>query len=105
MLGIGLMALAAMLAGSIAYMNSSQADFIAQQKASEAVESIFTARDTQAVTYAQIQNVAPGRNFPGWSPANLVDPGPDGVVDTADDNAAVPGHHHQARPGRNSGHR
>ncbi len=88
-LGIGLIALAAMLAGSMAYMNSSQADFIAQQKASEAVESIFTARDTQAVTYAQIQNVSAGGIFLD-GPANLVDPGPDGVVDTADDNAAAP---------------
>jgi type IV pilus modification protein PilV len=88
-LGIGLIALAAMLAGSMAYMNSSQADFIAQQKASEAVESIFTARDTQAVTYAQIQNVSSGGIFLD-GPANLVDPGPDGVVDTADDNAAAP---------------
>ncbi len=88
-LGIGLIALAAMLAGSMAYMNSSQADFIAQQKASEAVESIFTARDTQAVTYAQIQNVSSGGIFID-GPANLVDPGPDGVVDTIDDNAAAP---------------
>ncbi len=62
-LGIGLVALAAMLASSMAYMNSAQADFIAQQKASEAIESIFTARDTQAITFAQIQNVSPRRNF------------------------------------------
>jgi prepilin-type N-terminal cleavage/methylation domain-containing protein len=88
-LGIGLIALAAMLAGSMAYMNSSQADFIAQQKASEAIESIFTARDTQAVTYAQIQNVSSGGIFLD-GPENLIDPGPDGVVDTADDNANLP---------------
>jgi prepilin-type N-terminal cleavage/methylation domain-containing protein len=83
-LGIGLVALAAMLASSLAYMNSSQADFIAQQKASEAIESIFTARDTQAITFAQIQNVAQGGIFQGGA-QTLVDPGPDGVVDTADD--------------------
>jgi len=88
-LGIGLIALAAMLAGSMAYMNSSQADFIAQQKASEAIESIFTARDTQAVTYAQIQNVSSGGIFLD-GPENMIDPGPDGVVDTADDNANLP---------------
>jgi prepilin-type N-terminal cleavage/methylation domain-containing protein len=88
-LGIGLVALAAMLAGSMAYMNSQQADFIAQQKASEAIESIFTARDTQAVSYAQIQNVSSGGIFLN-GPENLIDPGPDGVVDTADDNANLP---------------
>jgi prepilin-type N-terminal cleavage/methylation domain-containing protein len=88
-LGIGLVALAAMLASSMAYMNSAQADFIAQQKASEAIESIFTARDTQAVTFAQLQNVSSGGIFLD-GPENLVDPGPDGIVDTADDNAALP---------------
>jgi len=88
-LGIGLVALAAMLASSMAYMNSSQADFIAQQKASEAIESIFTARDTQVVTFAQLQNVSAGGIFID-GPANLVDPGPDGIVDTIDDNAALP---------------
>ncbi len=88
-LGIGMVALAAMLSTSIAYMNSAQADFIAQQKASEAVESIFTARDAQAITFSQIQNVSSGGIFLD-GPANLVDPGPDGIVDTADDNAALP---------------
>ena len=88
-LGIGLVALAAMLANSIAYMNSAQADFIAQQKASEAVESIFTARDTQAIAFASIQNVSQGGIFQDGA-QNLVDPGPDGVVDTADDLANSP---------------
>ncbi len=88
-LGIGLLALAAMLASSMAYMNTAQADFIAQQKASEAIESIFTARDTEAITFAQIQNVSQGGIFID-GPQNLIDPGPDGVVDTADDKANVP---------------
>lgn len=88
-LGIGLLALAAMLASSMAYMNTAQADFIAQQKASEAIESIFTSRDTEAITFAQIQNVSQGGIFID-GPQSLVDPGPDGVVDTADDLANQP---------------
>lgn len=88
-LGIGLLALAAMLASSMAYMNTAQADFIAQQKASEAIESIFTSRDTEAITFAQIQNVSQGGIFID-GPQSLVDPGPDGVVDTADDIANQP---------------
>jgi Tfp pilus assembly protein PilV len=86
---VGLVALAAMLATSIAYENSAQADFLAQQKAAEAVESIFTARDMQAVTYAQIQNVSTGGIFLNGA-NNLCDPGLDGIVDTADDNCALP---------------
>ena len=88
-LAVGVLGLAAMLANSLTYMQGSEQNFIAQQKASEAIESIFTARDTQAVTYAQIQNVSAGGIFLD-GPANLVDPGLDGIVDTADDNAALP---------------
>ncbi|MFZ0736883.1 MAG: prepilin-type N-terminal cleavage/methylation domain-containing protein [Candidatus Acidiferrales bacterium] len=86
-LGVGILGLAAMLATSLAYMNSAQADFIAQQKAGEAIESIFTARDDQAVSWAQIQNVSAGGVFLNGA-AKLCDPGVDGIVDTADDNLA-----------------
>jgi prepilin-type N-terminal cleavage/methylation domain-containing protein len=88
-LGVGVLGLAAMLATSLAYMNTSQADFIAQQKAAEAIESIFTARDNQAVTWSQIQNVSGGGIFID-GPQTLVDPGLDGIVDTVDDNTALP---------------
>ena len=86
---VGLVALAAMLATSIAFENSAQADFIAQQKAAEAVESIFTARDMQTVTFAQLQNVSSGGIFLNGA-LELCNPGPDGIVDTADDNCAEP---------------
>ena len=45
-LAVGVLGLAAMLASSVARMNVSQDEYIAQQKAAEAVESIFTARNT-----------------------------------------------------------
>jgi type II secretory pathway pseudopilin PulG len=83
-LTIGVLSLAGVLAAGLAYMSMSQMDFIAQQKASEAVESIFTARDSGALTWPQILNVADGGIF---SPAasQLQDPGPDGIIGTADD--------------------
>jgi type II secretory pathway pseudopilin PulG len=83
-LTIGVLSLAGVLAAGLAYMSTSQLDFIAQQKASEAVESIFTARDSGALTWPQILNVADGGIF---SPAasQLLDPGPDGILGTADD--------------------
>ncbi|MGC1106107.1 MAG: prepilin-type N-terminal cleavage/methylation domain-containing protein [Candidatus Acidiferrales bacterium] len=86
-LAIGIMGLAAMMTNGIAYMSMSQADYIAQQKAEEAVESVFYARDSQLYTWAQIQNVSNGGIFLNAAEV-LCDPGPDGIIDTADDNTA-----------------
>lgn len=86
---VGLLALAAMLGTGIAYMNLSQYDYIAQQKAAEAVESIFTARDMGQATWGNICNVGSGANclfLTGAQP--LCDAGPDGIIGTADDNCA-----------------
>jgi hypothetical protein len=83
-LAFGVLGLAAMMTDGIAYMNMSQADFIAQQKAEEAVESIFFARDSKNYTWAQLQNVSNGGMFMD-APEPLLDPGPDGIIDTADD--------------------
>jgi prepilin-type N-terminal cleavage/methylation domain-containing protein len=87
-LGVGILGLAAMLADGIAYMDLSQDDYIAQQKAAEAVESIFTARDIGQATWSTICNVSSavcgsGIFINGAEP--MCDPGPDGIVDTADD--------------------
>jgi type II secretory pathway pseudopilin PulG len=84
-LSIGVMGLAATMTNSIALMSMSEADYIAQQKAEEAVESVFYARDSQNYTWAQIQNVSNGGIFLN-GPEVLCDPGPDGIIDTADDN-------------------
>jgi Tfp pilus assembly protein PilV len=86
-LAIGVMGLTAMMTNGIAFMGMSQADYIAQQKAEEAVESIFYARDSQLYTWNQIQNVSSGGIFLN-GPEVLCDPGPDGIIDTADDNTA-----------------
>jgi type II secretory pathway pseudopilin PulG len=87
-LTIGVLGLAAMLGAGIAFMSSSQMDFIAQQKAAEAVESIFTARDSGALTWPQIANTANGGIFQGAA-MQLLQPGPDGIVGTLDDAAPV----------------
>ena len=84
-LAFGTLGLAAMMTDGIAYMNMSQADFIAQQKAEQAVESIFYARDSKIYSWAQLQNVGSGAGVFLTTPEVLCDPGPDGVVDTADD--------------------
>lgn len=86
---VGLLALAAMLGDGLAYMNMAQDDYIAQQKAAEAVESIFTARDMGQATWGSICNVGAGPNCIFVAgPMQLCDPGPDGIVGTIDDNCA-----------------
>jgi type II secretory pathway pseudopilin PulG len=88
-LSFGVLSLAAVLASGLAYMNSSQSDFIAQQKASEATESIFTARDSGALLFSQIQNVSNLGIFTD-GPTQLCDPGPDGILGTGDDDCTKP---------------
>jgi type II secretory pathway pseudopilin PulG len=77
------------LAFVLAYMNMSQYEFICQQKAQEAVESVFTARDAGFVNWGQIDNISNGGIFKD-GPQPLLDPGPDGMVNTADDNPLLP---------------
>jgi type II secretory pathway pseudopilin PulG len=105
-LSFGILSLAATMADSIAYMNGSQDDYIAQQKAEEGVESVFFARDSKLYTWAQIENASNGGIFldgaepllhPGANgivgtiddetnnPDVILEPGPDGILGTADD--------------------
>jgi hypothetical protein len=108
-LAIGILGLAAMLGDAIAYMQGSQNDFIAQQKAEQAVEAIFTAKYTNTVTWAQVANFGVGTpqglflataqpvlqpgpdgllgslNDVGAPPDYILQPGPDGKLGTADD--------------------
>ena len=87
---IGLLAVLATFAMAIGNTNSVQLDSIARQKATEALESIFTARQTSQITFANIQNVGAGTGIftPGFTP--MTDPGPDGLDGTGDDVAAAP---------------
>jgi type II secretory pathway pseudopilin PulG len=98
---IGVAAVASVYTQGVLVMGASQDDFIAKEKAREAVESVFTARDTRVLAWAQICNVsgagvaacAGGVFKDGPFPIN--DPGPDGLVNTADDgplqNIVLPG--------------
>lgn len=87
-LAVGVLALAGMLADGLAYMSMSQDEYIAEQKAAEAVESIYTARDVSQTTWANINNVSAGGIFVD-GPTQLCDPGLDGIEGTADDNCAI----------------
>jgi prepilin-type N-terminal cleavage/methylation domain-containing protein len=91
-LAVGVLGLAAMLADSLAYMQSSQDGFIAQQKAEEAAEAIYTAKYTNNATFAQLSNNTAG-NPAGLfltGPQPLLVPGADGLVGSVADAGGTP---------------
>ena len=90
-LAVGLLGLAGVLAAGLTKLGESPTDLIARQRVSEAIESVYMARDTQTTTWAQIRNVLGGSGSDGGifldgpQPLKLV--GLDGLVNTADDGA------------------
>jgi prepilin-type N-terminal cleavage/methylation domain-containing protein len=88
-LSFGILTLASIYTQGVKASYQSQIQFIAQEKAQEALETIFTARDTQLLSFAQINNVSQGGVFLD-GPQPLLAPGPDGLVGTADDDATNP---------------
>ncbi|MBI3669732.1 MAG: prepilin-type N-terminal cleavage/methylation domain-containing protein [Acidobacteria bacterium] len=92
LLSFGVLALAAVYTQGMAVMGSAQFDYIAQQKAAEAIETVFTARDTKVLTWDQIRNGGggPGDGAFPRGPQPLLAPGPDGLVGTLDDDANKP---------------
>jgi hypothetical protein len=83
---VGLIAMLSLFARALITVTFSEDDMIAKQKAREALESIYTARNTSQITFAMIGNVGGGGIFlSGPQPLRL--PGTDGLVGTADDGA------------------
>jgi hypothetical protein len=81
---VGLVGLLGLFSHSLFSMKFAEHSLIAKQKAREALETIFTARNTQQVTFDQLKNVANGGVFlSGFQP--MREPGTDGIVGTADD--------------------
>jgi len=88
-LSFGVLSLSAIYTQGLRASAQNQIQFIAQQKAQEALETLFTARDTKLLTWAQINNVSKGGVFKD-GPQPLYAPGPDGLVGTADDDGTNP---------------
>lgn len=84
-LGGGLLALATALSQGMVVMSTSHYHQIAKEKAAEAMESVYTSRDSRKITdWAMIQNASNGGIFlDGLQP--LGSPGPDGLINTLDD--------------------
>ena len=102
---VGLVGLAALFSQSLTFLQYTREDLIAKQKAREALESVYSARNDGAIGFTGIQNASSGGIFvDGFQPLFLpgangivgsntqttildrqILPGPDGIVGTADD--------------------
>ena len=85
-LTVGTLGLAGVFAVGVQKTNSSPNELLATQKAAAAIESVFSARDSQTVTWARLRNVSNGGVFLN-GPQPMKVEGADGVVNTADDGA------------------
>ncbi len=83
-MSVGLLAVIASFATAIAATQSAEEDLIARQKALEAMESIYTSRNSQQIPFAAVANTASGGIFLS-GPQPLLCAGPDGLVGTGDD--------------------
>jgi type II secretory pathway pseudopilin PulG len=83
-LSVGALGMAGTFTQGMQRTVSSPNELIATQKAAEAVESVFSARDSHTLTWSQLRNESFGGVFMnGPQPLRL--PGLDGIVNTHDD--------------------
>jgi hypothetical protein len=87
-LTFGVLSLAAVYAQGIFFASLSQYDYVAEKKAEQAVEAIFTARDIKQLTWASIQNVSNNGVFLD-APQPILVPGTDGLVGTVTDQGSA----------------
>jgi prepilin-type N-terminal cleavage/methylation domain-containing protein len=83
-MSVGILAVIASFATAVAATQSAEEDLIARQKVLEAMESIYTARNSQQIPFASVANVSNGGIFlDGAQPLKCA--GGDGLVNTGDD--------------------
>jgi hypothetical protein len=85
-LTVGATAMAQVFLQGMTATTSSPGELVATQKAAEAVENVFAARDAHTITWAQLRNVSDGGIFLGGA-RGLTVAGDDGIVNTSDDGA------------------
>jgi prepilin-type N-terminal cleavage/methylation domain-containing protein len=83
-LTVGVLGLSQAFISGVQKSSSSPYEVLATQKAAEAVESVFAARDSHTITWAQMQNSAQGGVFVGV-PTPMKTAGVDGILNTSDD--------------------
>jgi prepilin-type N-terminal cleavage/methylation domain-containing protein len=83
-MSIGILAVIASFATAVAATQSAEEDLIARQKVLEAMESIYTARNSQQIPFAAVANISNGGIFKDGA-QTLKCAGADGLVNTNDD--------------------
>jgi len=83
----GVLGTAAVLTAGMQNLSSSPADVVVTQKANEAIEAVFSARDARKLTWAQINNASVAGGIFLVGPQQLKIAGNDGLVNTSDDGA------------------
>jgi hypothetical protein len=83
-LTVGALGTASLFVAGMRSVSTSPAELMASQKAQEAIEGVFSARDSRKVTWAQLRNAAQGGIFLN-DDRPMHTPGADGIVNTADD--------------------
>jgi type II secretory pathway pseudopilin PulG len=93
MLMVGVLALAGGIALGARQITGSQDQLLASERAAEAAETVFKARDNGVLLWAQIRNVNGASGNDGGvfldGPQPIKDPGTDGLINTADDGALL----------------
>lgn len=83
-LTIGILTVIAAFGSAINSTQNSQEYLVAREKALQALESVYAARNDQQITFSQIANISNGGIFTD-GPVQMLCAGPDGLVNTADD--------------------
>lgn len=88
-LAIGILSIIQVATQGLKVSMATQYDYIAKKKAEQAIEAIFTARNTQEKSWDEIQNISDGGIFKN-GPQPLYAPGTDGLVGTNNDDTSRP---------------
>ena len=82
-LTVGAIGMAAMFLQGLRTTASSPSELVATQKAAEAIESVFSARDSHTITWNELRNTDQGIFVKNPQPMMVA--GTDGILGTADD--------------------
>jgi prepilin-type N-terminal cleavage/methylation domain-containing protein len=90
----GLLAIAVVFLQGSVQLKGSEFDVLAREKAAEAIESVFAARDSRTIPWDDIRNEDAVDDNPGGGvfkngALSLTRPGADGLVNTEDDDPLV----------------
>ena len=87
---VGLLAVLGLFGTALSATQSAQLEEIAHARATQTLESIYTARQTSQLGFSAIDNTSTGKGIFVPGTVALTDPGPDGLDGTVDDVPVAP---------------